>query len=48
MIKRIIKTILFIPVCFVSFLIQLPYELVRWIITGEELGDAWLVKLVEW
>lgn len=46
MIKRLIKVLLFIPVALVLMTIQIPYEVVRWIITGKEFNDPWILKLI--
>lgn len=47
MIKRIIKTILFLIVFWALF-IELPYYAIRWIITGKEFGDPLMDKVLEW
>lgn len=47
MIKRLFKLILIIPVT-LSMFIQVPYEIIRWLITGKEFDDPWLFDFVDW
>lgn len=43
MIKRFVKVILFIPIV-LSCIIQLPFEIIRYIITGKDFNDPWFLK----
>lgn len=39
MARRIIAAILFIPLCFVVVFIQMPFELLKWVVTGKDIGE---------
>jgi len=43
MIKRILFVIGVIPVVFLTML-QLPYETIKWVITGKEWSDPIIIK----
>jgi hypothetical protein len=45
--KRLLKVLLFIPVCLFDFL-SLSYIIPKWIITGQEINDPLLDKLICW
>lgn len=39
MIQRILFVILFIPLVLLTLVIQVPYEIFKWVITGKEWND---------
>lgn len=47
MIKRLFKVLLF-PFVFLTIFIQLPYDLIKWVITGEGFEESIISKFIEW
>lgn len=47
MLKRLLIIILVVPVAFAQTFIQIPYIVIKYIITGKGDDDPWVVKLFD-
>ena len=48
MVKRVIKVVLFFPLGLISVFIEMPIEVVKWVITGKWSYDTIIEKFMEW